>query len=1289
MLTPFLRADLTLYAAGRQFFRDALGLDLDSPTEQGLDPADLLAGTTAALSAPARAALALVGPAGVYYLGQLDTGALRRGATSQASLGFGLAPTFDEVKKSPARYEGIAVLATDLAARPTRAQAAELARAFNRAATHLPVLLLLRHPAEADGPALKGRAPEQAPPAVRLTLAATERVPYARAAKAGEKVVKVSVLYDIDVAHPHAGHQRILTDLRPGAEVQSLEELYRAWNRVLSIQELNKRFYRELSSWYFWAVREVRFPTYPGALPDDERHATAVIRLITRVIFVWFLREKKLVPEVFFAEDANTRLYDPAADPHPASKTDPRKSTYYKAILQNLFFATLNTERTDKDGKPVRDWRPEERSARNHNEAYAEPSWLRFRGCFRDPDAALALFREVPFLNGGLFECLDGDGGDAGRGKKAERALPDCFSEGHQARLVVPDELFFGSAREVDLSQTYGGDRRFARERVKGLIGLLNGYKFTVAENTPLEEEVALDPELLGRVFENLLAAYNPETQTTARKLTGSFYTPREVVEYMVDESLVTYLAPFVPDPAAPRPPAPARRLAQAVDQPNQNLFGEVKPQQAALALLPAADGPALKGRATEPESDTAAPTLRALLRGPAAAPNPFDAATTARLIQALNALKLLDPACGSGAFPMGALQRLVHLLTILDPNNKLWKATQLANAETDKQAARRFQDPTLREKALLDADERIADIKKSFDSTHHELDYARKLYLIENCLYGVDIQPVAAQITKLRCFITLLVDQRPDRAEPRNFGIRPLPNLETHFVVANTLLRLPQQQTFETEKLTDLKEELAQLRHEYFTVKSRQKKKALRERDTELRGAIAAELENAGSFDHQTAERLAKWDPYKLGESAQFFQADWMLGVTNGFHIVTGNPPWGVSYTSEEKAVLQRQFTTVGGRAESYVAFIERSLQLLQGGGVLSFIVPDTYLNLDFTQPLREHLLGVSQIQEVVTLPSGVFEAAVVDSALLLTTKTERKRLTGKAPVSVKRFYKKAAEFLMDAPDRAYLVDAATWRSAERFTLSDPEETRLMKQLLDGSKALSEFATGVSGIKAYEVGKGNPAQTAATLSSKPFTSTSRENKKWLPFYEGKHISRFSNDWKSNSWIFYGEWLAAPRRKENFTGEKILIRKIVSDTLQATYLNEDSFCNTLLFVVKLRPGAPFSYPFALALINSRLMAWVIRQTLEIDVTDTFPQIMLNNVLSLPIRVPSVKSEKKIVDLVNKTLVAKTAGEDIGDLCAQIDALIYQLYNLTPAEIQLIEGGTPAPATADDDAAPTP
>jgi adenine-specific DNA-methyltransferase len=141
-----------------------------------------------------------------------------------------------------------------------------------------------------------------------------------------------------------------------------------------------------------------------------------------------------------------------------------------------------------------------------------------------------------------------------------------------------------------------------------------------------------------------------------------------------------------------------------------------------------------------------------------------FTPAEVATLIAAIDALKILDPACGSGAFPMGVLHKLVYILGKLDPDNDRMEQTQLAK---------------------LDSAPMREELERAFADNND--DYGRKLYLIENCLYGVDIQPIAIQITKLRFFISLVCDQKTNRNKKDNHGIRPLPNLETKFVAADT----------------------------------------------------------------------------------------------------------------------------------------------------------------------------------------------------------------------------------------------------------------------------------------------------------------------------------------------------------------------------------------------------------------------------------------------------------------------------------------------------------------------
>jgi hypothetical protein len=210
----------------------------------------------------------------------------------------------------------------------------------------------------------------------------------------------------------------------------------------------------------------------------------------------------------------------------------------------------------------------------------------------------------------------------------------------------------------------------------------------------------------------------------------------------------------------------------------------------------------------------------------------------------------------------MGILHKLVFILGKLDPHNVRWKARQLSKAYE-------ISDITIRENT-------IADIERAFQK--NELDYGRKLFLIQNCIYGVDIQPIAVQIAKLRFFISLLVDQKADRKET-NFGIIPLPNLETKFVAANTLIGIkhPVPKTGKQESLRSpdiiAKEKLLhEVRDRHFNARTPATKNKYREEDANLRAEIAALLKTDG-YGSATAQMLADWDPYDQEYTRRLFR--------------------------------------------------------------------------------------------------------------------------------------------------------------------------------------------------------------------------------------------------------------------------------------------------------------------------------------------------------------------------------------------------------------------------------
>ncbi|MBW1814483.1 MAG: hypothetical protein JRJ39_12675, partial [Deltaproteobacteria bacterium] len=744
--------------------------------------------------------------------------------------------TFDQaVEKIHADYEGMMIFAVQVEkiALPTRTQLADLTRAFNRASKSLPVVVLFQY----------GNF---------ITLATPERRKYKQPWREGEKVGKVSLLRDIDVQNPHTGHLKILLDLVIKPDVRDFNGLYEQWMQVFDVQLLNRNFYKKLSTWYFWAIQNVTFPKDAGK-DVEVRNATSVIRLITRLIFVWFIKEKGLVPNDLFEKSKVDILL---------KFNDPQGSTYYKAILQNLFFATLNQEMNTTEKPDNRKFRNRTNRVGGRDQHYMIHNVYRYKDYFRNPETALELFSTIPFLNGGLFECLDKEEKD---GPKAMLRI-DGFSDRKDNELVVPDFLFFSQEQDVDVNRSYGTKNK--QYKVRGLINILDSYKFTINENTPIEEDVALDPELLGKVFENLLASYNPETGSTARKQTGSFYTPREIVDYMVDESLKAALSKLV----------------------------SRKP-----------------GESTEEDIKAGLDILFAYTEKKAA----FNDEEITALIKAISELNILDPACGSGAFPMGALHKLVYILGKLDPDNTRWRDLQKQRAIKETEQAYSLGNKEERH-------QRLGEIEDAFN--FNTSDYGRKLYLIENCIYGVDIQPIAVQIAKLRFFISLVVDQNVDEKKD-NLGILPLPNLETKFVAADTLIRIeePHQSSFSDLHTKDLKKELLITRHKHFNAKTLKTKRKYREKDRALRNKIAQILKDSG-WPFAAAEQLAGWEPYNQNRFAPFFDPEWMFGIKEGFDIVIGNPPYvqiqKFSGKQEQKDWEKQGFATYVKTGDIYSLF-------------------------------------------------------------------------------------------------------------------------------------------------------------------------------------------------------------------------------------------------------------------------------------------------------------------------------------------------------------------------------
>lgn len=401
------------------------------------------------------------------------------------------------------------------------------------------------------------------------------------------------------------------------------------------------------------------------------------------------------------------------------------------------------------------------------------------------------LLNDIPYLNGGLFTPQEND---------------------YINILKIPNNLF---------------DTFFST---------LNQYHFTIDENNQNEQEIALDPEMLGLIFESFLGEMYADKETL-RKSTGSYYTPREIVRYMVKSSLLEYLQ---------------THIDIDVDALKDLIFNH---------------------------------TLNAITQNKAS-----------EIYDTLKSLKILDTACGSGAFPIGMLNELVELFKILE-----------------------------------------SAINQTQNST-----YDIKLYILQNIIHGIDVQPMATEIARLRCFLSLIIDENPN-------DIKPLPNLEFKFISANTLIPLPKDDKLEYDGYGNDMQGLKDLRKKTFEAHNKQ--------DLE-RQYLALSRKIGKSMLLDTNNQIIEWNPFNPHSVAGFFDSEFMFGIKE-FDIVIGNPPYGAKLSNSDKKVYKTIYKhTTDGNIDTYKLFIEQGYNQLKTNGVLSFIMPLSVTSSKSNTKLHKMLL-------------------------------------------------------------------------------------------------------------------------------------------------------------------------------------------------------------------------------------------------------------------------------------------------------------------------------------------
>ena len=677
---------------------------------------------------------------------------------------------------------------------------------------------------------------------------------------------------------------------------------------------------------------------------------------------------------------------------------------------------------------------------------------------------------------------------------------------------------------------------KFPAEYFDSLLTMLSQYNFTIDENDPDDAEVGIDPEMLGRIFENLLED---------NKDKGAFYTPKEIVQYMCRESLIAYL-----------------QTGQTEED-----------RERIRRFVTTHDGEQLDG-----------------LKGV--------------LDQKLRDVKICDPAIGSGAFPMGLLRELFLCRAAIEP----------------------------------DVAENAADIKR---------------HIIQNNIYGVDIERGAVDIARLRFWLSLIVDEKSPEA---------LPNLDFKIMQGNSLLEQYKGidlsavtgRKEETEKtvtffgnlVDDSRRQLCEKLDEYYACPEHTQKVELRKQIAEI---VKQELVEQGI--------TVDFGDIDLAANSQFFLwHTWFHDVFSrpskeGFDIVIGNPPYGASLTNTEKKIYRLLYPETQFKIDTYSLFLLLSIRLLKENGYSYMIIPNTLLDNYFEEEVRKVLLR-NKIYEINDLSDKVFDTAIVHSMIFAFCRRPSENCKIRVSTS-----SKLDDINITIPSSYFSI-----QPQHSFSIRSYGNDDLIRKLRAGSVRLFDVLDIRQAIKS-----GNDKQY--------ITDAVGIDGNYQPILRGKDINRFSIT-DPHLYLQYGKHLACPRNKEIFEQPKILIREAGS-VITATYDDNNFYIMSSLYNAILRDKV-FSLKYLLGLLNSRLFQFLMYKLTFEKTRGAFTKAKIFHYYELPVKDCSPVSQQEIIGTVDEILAEKKKNPmvNVGNLEFRLNKLVYDLYGLTDDEIRIVEECVP-------------